>query len=192
MSATDSKNIHNLPPPWLREKVEITLPQAPSNSKPHADFQTIIAQNPLLMKEQPSVFLAGSIEMGKAVEWQSNMTDHLKPAPVTVLNPRCGNWDPNTVSDISDPTFRGQVEWELEAMNKATVIAMYLDENTVSPISLLELGLFATSGKLIVCCPRAFWRKGNVQVMAKAYGFPLLDTYEEFLPMVKERLGIKG
>jgi hypothetical protein len=187
-----SKNI-NLPPPWKREKVEITLPSPPSHSKRHTNFEAIIAQESLdEIKEQPSVFLAGSIEMGKAVEWQSNMTAHLQHAAVTVLNPRCGNWDPNTVSDISDPKFRGQVGWELKAMDKATVIAMYLDENTVSPISLLELGLFAKSNKLVVCCPRNFWRKGNVQVMAAQYGFPLIETYEEFLPIVKERLGIKA
>ncbi|KAF2802673.1 uncharacterized protein BDZ99DRAFT_401411, partial [Mytilinidion resinicola] len=56
------------------------------------------------------------------------------------------------------------------------------------PISLLELGLFAASGKLVVCYPKNFWRKGNVQVMARKYGFPLLETYEKFILVVKERL----
>ena len=46
---------------------------------------------------------------------------------------------------------------------------MYFDPNTKSPISLLELGLFAKSGKLIVYCPEGFWRKGNVDVVCKRY-----------------------
>ena len=35
-----------------------------------------------------------------------------------------------------------------------------------APITLLELGLFARSGKLIVCCPDGYWRKGNIEVVS--------------------------
>ena len=36
----------------------------------------------------------------------------------------------------------------------------------MSPISLLELGLYATTGKLRLICPEGFWRKGNVDIVA--------------------------
>jgi hypothetical protein len=55
---------------------------------------------------------------------------------------------------------------------------MYFDPNTKSPISLLELGLFAQSKKLIVCCPRGFWRKGNVDITCDRYGIPFFDDFK--------------
>lgn len=56
---------------------------------------------------------------------------------------------------------------------------MYIDPATKSPISLLELGLFAKSGKLIICCPDGFYRKGNIEVVANYYGIPMFPTLEE-------------
>ena len=56
---------------------------------------------------------------------------------------------------------------------------MYFDPETKSPITLLELGLYARSGKLVVCCPHGFWRRGNVDIVCDRYGVDqvkLLDT----------------
>ena len=58
---------------------------------------------------------------------------------------------------------------------------MYFDPNTKSPISLLELGLFAQSKKLIVCCPEGFWRKGNVDIVCDRYNIPNYDSLEKLL-----------
>ena len=35
---------------------------------------------------------------------------------------------------------------------------------------MLELGLHARSGKVVLFCPEGFWRKGNVDLTAAAYG----------------------
>ncbi len=59
-----------------------------------------------------------------------------------------------------------QVEWELCALEHCDLIVMLLCHGTLSPISLLELGLFAASRRLVVCCEDGFWRKGNVEVRA--------------------------
>jgi hypothetical protein len=47
---------------------------------------------------------------------------------------------------------------------------MYFAPETRAPNTLLELGLFARSGKLVVCCPEGYWRRGNVQVVCRRYG----------------------
>jgi hypothetical protein len=65
---------------------------------------------------------------------------------------------------------------------------MYFDPNTKSPISLLELGLFAKSGKMIVCCPNGFWRKGNVDIVAQRHGIQCVNTLEELIREVQQRL----
>lgn len=57
----------------------------------------------------------------------------------------------------------------------ADIIFLYFSPETKSPISLNELGLHADSGKLIVCCPDGFWRKGNVEITCARHGIPLYD-----------------
>jgi hypothetical protein len=129
-------------------------------------------------KTKHMIFLAGSIEMGKAENWQTRVVEALKDYDVTILNPRRADWDNSWKQTIDDPQFNQQVTWELQALEDATEILMYFDPATKSPISLLELGLFAHTGKLIVCCPEGFWRKGNVDIVCKRYGIfqvPSLD-----------------
>jgi len=141
-----------------------------------------IIKAPATLKiEGPSVFLAGSIEMGNAVDWQSSITDSIEESGLfcTVLNPRREDWDSSWLQSIEDPQFKQQVSWELNALEKAKVVAMYFAPGTKSPISLLELGLYAESGKMIVCCPHGFWRKGNVDVVCERYGIPVVETLEE-------------
>ncbi|THV06299.1 hypothetical protein K435DRAFT_711486 [Dendrothele bispora CBS 962.96] len=139
-----------------------------------------------------SIFLAGSIEMGKAEDWQAKLTSTLLnldlPCDLTILNPRRESWDPSLVQDISNPQFREQVEWELDCQDRADVIAMYLHPDTKAPISLLELGLLAKSGKMVVCCPEGFYRRGNVQIVCKRYDIPLVGSMDELVQEVVKRL----
>jgi Nucleoside 2-deoxyribosyltransferase like len=133
----------------------------------------------------PSVFLAGSIDMGRAEPWQAALEHALAGVDVLVFNPRRDDWDASWVQSITNPKFREQVEWELVAQEQATLIAMYFAPQTQAPVTLLELGLFARSGKLIVCCPDGFWRKGNIEVVCSYYEVPLVNTIEELIARVK-------
>jgi hypothetical protein len=94
----------------------------------------------------------------------------LAVSPVTLWNPRRDDWDARWEQSTEEPRFCEQVEWELAAQERADLIAMYLCPETRSPVTLLELGLFARTGKLIVCCPEGFWRKGNVDLVCRRYG----------------------
>lgn len=132
----------------------------------------------------PGLFLAGSIEMGKAEDWQVKVEDLLSNENVAIYNPRRDDWDPTWDQNISNDKFREQVKWELNAMDEAEVIIMYLDPNTKSPISLMELGLHAQDEKLMVCCPEGFWRKGNVDIMCAEYNIPQYDTIEDLVAAV--------
>lgn len=118
------------------------------------------------------IFLAGSIEMGTADEWQTHMIDRLKNEEVLVLNPRRADWDASWKQDKDDPMFRQQVEWELNALGESDHIILYFDPHTKSPVSLLEMGLHAEGGKLLVVCPTGFWRKGNVDIVCEKYNIP--------------------
>jgi hypothetical protein len=134
----------------------------------------------LRCRSKKSVFLAGSIELGLAENWQLVIGEWFLSIGWNVFNPRRSDWDSSWIQSYENPQFNQQVSWELNALDKSDVILMYLDPNTKSPISLLELGLHATSKKLYVVCPDGFYRKGNVEMVCSVYDIPLFNTLEEF------------
>jgi len=129
----------------------------------------------------PKIFLAGSIEMGIADEWQARVIVRLKNEEVAVLNPRRSDWNASWKQHKDDPMFRQQVEWELNALDASDYIILYLDPHTKSPVSLLEMGLHARSGKLFVVCPDGFWRKGNVDIVCEKYSIPQFASLDLLL-----------
>jgi hypothetical protein len=139
--------------------------------------------NPVKNKDLMTVFLAGSIEMGAAENWQQKVENYFSDnsIPMILLNPRRDDWDSSWVQEHENPQFYQQVNWELSALDSADVILMYLSPETKSPISLLELGLYAKSEKLVVCCPPGFWRKGNVEIVCARYGIPLYEDLDLLL-----------
>lgn len=139
-----------------------------------------------------SVFLAGSIEMGKAIQWQKQMATCLQDLPITVCNPRRGHWDPTVNPVEKDESFRTQVQWELGALESVSVICFFFDTNTKSPVTMLELGLWAKSGKVIVCCNQKFHRAGNVHITCRRYGVPFVQSFEELVPLVRKTLWDQG
>ena len=144
---------------------------------------------PLELQERRSVFLAGSIEMGLAGDWQAEVIAALADLDIIILNPRRTDWDSSWRQSIDDTRFREQVEWEIAAQERADLIAMYFAPETRAPITLLELGLFANSGKQVVCCPDGYWRKGNVEVVCARYRIPLVETLAELIALVRARFG---
>lgn len=127
-----------------------------------------------------TVFLAGSIEMGAAKNWQQKTEERLKYYPVTIFNPRIDLWDTSWKQRETNPEFNHQVNWELNHLEQADIIFMYLSHNTKSPISLLELGLFSDR-KIIVCCPVEFYRRGNVEIVCARKRIPLYSNLDEAL-----------
>ncbi len=147
-------------------------------------MQEIKAPNNIPESPNMKIFLAGSIEMGTADNWQNIVSEKLKDEAVLLLNPRRDIWDTTWEQSKQNPAFREQVEWELDALTRSDYIILYFDKNTKSPISLLEMGLFAQSGKLLIICPEGFWRKGNVDIVSEKYGalqFRTLDDALEYL-----------
>lgn len=132
-------------------------------------------------KGYSKVFLAGTIEMGNSEDWQTKVSVFLSDRPYIILNPRRDEWDSSWEQKIENPQFYQQVNWELDALNKSDIIILYLLPDSKSPISLLELGLYASSGKLLVCCPEGFWRKGNVEIVCERYNIPLYENIKNLL-----------
>lgn len=129
---------------------------------------------------KPSIFLAGSIEMGKAPDWQNLLISKIGRNFSIVFNPRRENFDPTWKQGLDEEHFNIQVTWELEMIEKADVIAFYFDPSTTAPVTLAELGLVCglKPKAAFVCCPEGFHRKGNVDIMCERYGLRTYPTFE--------------
>jgi hypothetical protein len=143
-------------------------------------------------KSYPTIFLAGSIEMGNAEDWQKRVIDYCRAkAPfdaLTFYNPRRADWDSSWVQSLNSPNFYEQVSWELDMLIASDIVYMYFDPSTQSPISLLELGMFANSGKMVVCCPDGFYRKGNVDVVCQKFNIPLFTDFDASLVALRNKI----
>lgn len=127
------------------------------------------------------IFLAGTIDMGNSENWQEHITQAFqnKGIEIEILNPRRDDWDSSWKQSINDPQFYQQVNWELNGLDKADYIIMNFLPDSKSPITLLELGLYADSGKIMVICPDEFYRSGNVHIVCDRYNIPLFKSLEE-------------
>lgn len=135
------------------------------------------------------VFLAGSIEMGAAIDWQNQVIEKLKDLPVTILNPRRLDWDSSWKQGQNEQPFRDQVLWEMSSIAKADVVFFYFDPNTKSPISLMELGLcLGGESKLVVCCPAAFYRQPNVAITCEVGDVPIYETLDEAINVLIQKI----
>jgi len=140
------------------------------------------------------VFLAGTIDNGESKNWQRELVDYLLEkfpfANIDVLNPRRPDWDSTWENSASNPKFRQQVEWELDMLESSDVVVMVFWENSKSPISLLELGLFEHK-HVLVFCPHEFYRKGNIDIVCKRKGIPVKEEWEEYKFLVKRLIEAK-
>lgn len=136
------------------------------------------------------IFLAGSIEMGTAENWQDKFVAAMENYNVTLLNPRRDDWDSSWVQSADNPQFAEQVNWELDKLVSADYVVFYFDPATKSPITLMELGFMAglprsrgwdVPRQAIVCCPPGFWRKGNVDILCKRSDIPVVESLDELI-----------
>jgi hypothetical protein len=136
------------------------------------------------------LFLAGSIEQGKAIDWQQAVIDRLTDLDGVIWNPRREVWDSTWEQDINNPPFKEQVMWELGAIEVANIVAFYFEPNTLSPITMMELGFVCglTSMNVLVYCPKGFWRKGNVDVICELHNIPVYETEEEFMEALRTKV----
>jgi hypothetical protein len=134
------------------------------------------------------IFLAGSIEQGKAKMWQDEVIEALSDTDVVVFNPRREKWNPDLPQTPDNPEFDQQVKWELMHINFSDVVFFFFQEGTMSPISLLELGLVLGSGKnAVVVCEPGFWRRGNVEITCDVHEVQVYGSLEEGIETLLHR-----
>lgn len=129
------------------------------------------------------IFLAGTIDMGNSRDWQADMLAHFaaKDGRYLLFNPRQDSWNAEAEGEMDY-----QVNWELRHLEEADIIIMYIIGTSRSPVTLLEMGLHARSGKLLVACEKDYYRYDNVRITCSFYGIPLYRSLEDLLEALDE------
>lgn len=126
--------------------------------------------NPDIQGRSCKLFLAGTIDNGESYNWQREVYEFISNkfnlCCLDVMNPRRPDW--NSSWSGNHPMLRRQIEWELNCLEKADIIAMVLLPDSKSPISLMELGAFKDKPMLIYC-PKEFYRYQNVETFVRKY-----------------------
>lgn len=125
-------------------------------------------------EDNKSVFLAGTIDNGDSLNWQDKTIIeliNLGTKNINIYNPRREHWP----SKDQHQEIEYQIKWEQEHLDKSDLIIMVLLDDSKSPISLLEMGLYAKSNKLIVFCTPNFYRWDNVRLTCEKYNIPLIQ-----------------
>lgn len=132
---------------------------------------------------EQSVFLAGAIDMGAAIDWQAWVIEQLRDVPNTVLmNPRRVSFTPDTLDE--------QVMWELGALDDADHIIMWLPKESKAPISLFEAGLYWQSSKLIIGAEEGFYRRRNLELTGMRYGVHIHSDLQMMVNLLRAAIGL--
>lgn len=164
--------------------LSVSCSQKPSETymlRPHEELPEAIYDDGSFTK----IFLAGTIDMGNSSDWQMELLDIFSrmDGRYILFNPRQENWDASRPGEMDY-----QVKWELDHLEEADMIIMYILGSSRSPISLLEMGLHARSGKMHVICEKDFYRYDNVRITCEYYDVPLYDDLDSFLEYFKRSI----
>lgn len=121
-----------------------------------------------------SIFLAGTIDSGNSEDWQTQIIKNLpENLDINIFNPRRSEWP----SDSDHNEVEKQIMWELELLERADLIIFNILPQSKSPISLMEIGLFARfSYKVAIFCKEDFYRYDNIKCVANKYNLLLNNT----------------
>lgn len=132
-------------------------------------------------KEKDFIFLAGSIDKKNETDWRINVINQLNQK-FHIYDPRIANH-----SKLTDNEMKYHVEWELNALGSADRIILNFLPNAKSPISLLELGMYVRSKKLIVVCPTKFYKNQYVKTLCNKYNTPCFNKISDAIQLIQTK-----
>lgn len=138
-------------------------------------MRTVYALETLRGHWQRSIFLAGpSPRQEQHYNWRPKALTYLKTSgfmgAVFVPLPRDGQWAPN---------YDKQIDWELEYLERASVIAFWMPRDLINLpgyTSNVEYGLFARSGKVVLGFPKTAVKMRYLEHLAGKYDIPVRRT----------------
>jgi hypothetical protein len=148
----------------------------------------------------PLLFAGGSIENGKAKDWQADLAKACHGFAGQIVNPRRKQWDPQWSQDPKNKQLRQQIRWELDGLRCSNYKFFHFEDNTMSPITLLELGLVLGSlsnphndyRRVFVSCSPRFWRAANVHETCLSSGVTVHRKFGSAVRALQKKLEKDG
>ncbi|CAM1372061.1 nucleoside 2-deoxyribosyltransferase domain-containing protein [Tenacibaculum xiamenense] len=140
------------------------------------------ADLPLQANSKKLVFLAGSMCIDKEDDWRKNVIKNFANV-FDFIDPTNENHNL-----LNDSQMEHHINWELEGLELSDIILMNLLPESKSPISMVELGLYARSNKLIICCPENFYQYRYIKTLAKKYNVALFTELEKGIQHLKKEI----
>lgn len=150
----------------MGKKVAATEVKAPGSYEKHLKY---------------TIFLAGAIDQGSAVDWQKKVARALDDLDVLVLNPRRDDWDETWEQCQHCEPFRGQVMWEIQAQEDSDMNIFVFTKDSKAPITFFELGAFGTRKDAIVCAEEGFYRQANLDIYCEHFNIPMYHDLDEMI-----------
>lgn len=124
------------------------------------------------------IFLEGSMEVNSSNNWRKQV--------ITKLNNKYFIFDPtnNNHDNLNQKDMKSHIKWELGALNLADKIILNFLPDALSPISLVELGLYVSTTKLVVVCPKKFYKSRYVYTLCKTYNTPVFKEIDRALHLL--------
>jgi Nucleoside 2-deoxyribosyltransferase like len=145
----------------------------------------IEAPNRVYNTSKKSIFLAGTITEDPT-NWQQLLVEALKDFDIVIYNPRRAKFP------MDDPSAAlEQITWEYEMLNSASMISFYFAPDTISPITLLELGRFLMTQKpLAIGVAPTYKRKQDVEIQTRLARpeVPIVYSLKNLVEVVSEQL----
>jgi hypothetical protein len=118
------------------------------------------------------IFLAGSIDQPEQNNWRDQAINHIEHSwfnspennsSITVYSPR-------RAEEWSFELENEQAAWDTSMLAMVDYVVLHLTGETISPVSLLELGIFLTHPKLHLSIDDSYTRKHVVELYYTYYG----------------------
>jgi len=139
--------------------------------------------------ERYTIFLAGSIDEGRARPWHLEVVKALDPFDILILNPKREEWDASWEQSADNPQFREQVTWEFKAMQNSDMILFVFTEESKAPVSMYEYGRFAHIKDSLICVEEGFYRQGNLDLYSSFDEIPIYHNLDEMIMDLKTVIG---
>ena len=133
---------------------------------------------PVKNEDEAFCFLAGSIDFKESTSWRDLVVN--KSSKNTIF------FDPTREDHdvLGNQEMVCHIQWELEALELADMIILNFLPQAKSLISLVELGLYMKTSKLIVVCPKEFYQYRYVSTICDKYNAPIYHNLREVFKYV--------
>lgn len=148
--------------------------------------------DPQYNRDVPNLFLAGTIDMGRSADWQSTIIDMIRQSNVdiNIFNPRRPGFQTFNKSEQ-----QYQITWELDALMSADYVLIYFSDNSLSPVSLLELGFLLPThdnDKLFVVANDTYARWDNILLTCQRFNVVPYENLRSGIDALIEKIKMRN